>query len=347
MSEASEPSRDVMVKAFRTMALGRAVDERCVNLQRQGRIGFYVQSEGQEAAQAGCGLAVDPGDWLFPAYRELIVALSRGIPLKTLIEQFFGNSDDELKGRQMPCHYGYREYRYVSPSSPVGTQIIQAVGFAMGLRYRGEKAVTVAFFGDGGTSANDFHAGMNFAGVYKAPVIFFCQNNGWAISLPREKQTKSPTLAMKAEAYGFPGVKVDGNDFAEVYRAVREARQRAFEGKGPTLIEAETFRIGAHSTSDDPSRYRSTSLLLSWKEKDPIDRLRKVLVERGWQTESEADSVRDEARAEVQKMIQDVEHAPPMDPSSMFDDVTKDQSLQLAEELAEFKEMIRDGVLKQ
>jgi 2-oxoisovalerate dehydrogenase E1 component alpha subunit len=347
MSDASEPSKEVMLRAFRLMTLGRAADERCVNLQRQGRIGFYVQSEGQEGAQAGCGLAVEPVDWLFPAYRELTVALARGIPMKTLIQQFFGNSEDVLKGRQMPCHYGYRDFRYVSPSSPVGTQIIQSVGFAMGLRYKGEKAVSVVFFGDGATSSNDFHAGLNFAGVYNAPVVFFCQNNGWAISLPREKQTKSETLAMKAEAYGFPGVKVDGNDFAQVYGAVREARQRAFEGKGPTLIEAETFRIGAHSTSDDPSRYRSTALLLSWKERDPIDRLKKTIVERGWLTEAEAEAARDEARAEVQKIIQEVEHAPPMDPSTMFDDVTKDMSLPLAEELADFKEMIRDGVLKQ
>jgi 2-oxoisovalerate dehydrogenase E1 component alpha subunit len=346
MSDAFEPSKEVMLRAFRLMTMGRAADERCVNLQRQGRLGFYVQSEGQEGAQAGCGLAVEPVDWLFPAYRELTVALARGITMKTLIEQFFGNSLDVLKGRQMPCHYGYRDFRFVSPSSPVGTQIIQAVGFAKGLMYKGEKAVTVAFFGDGATSSNDFHAGMNFAGVYKVPVVFFCQNNGWAISLPREKQTKSATLAMKAEAYGFPGVKVDGNDFVEVYKAVKVARQRAFEGKGPTLIEAETFRIGAHSTSDDPSRYRSTSLLLSWKEKDPIDRLRKTIIERGWMTESEAEAVRDEARAEVQRIIQEVERAPPMAPDSIFDDVTKDMSPQLAAERTEFDEMVRDRVLK-
>jgi pyruvate dehydrogenase E1 component alpha subunit len=209
------------------MVICRALDERCLTLQRQGRIGFYAPMQGQEAAQVGCAWALRAEDWLFPAYRELGVALVRGVPIPLLLDQFIGNQGDELKGRQMPNHYGYRRFRFVTASSPVGTQITQAVGTAMAAQYRKEPIVTVTFFGDGTTSSNDFHAGLNFAGVFAAPTIFFCQNNQWAISLPRDRQTRSETLAVKAKAYGVWGVVVDGMDLHAVYRAVREARQRA------------------------------------------------------------------------------------------------------------------------
>jgi 2-oxoisovalerate dehydrogenase E1 component alpha subunit len=347
MTDHPEPSRETLLRGFRLMVLSRVADERCLNLQRQGRIGFYVQMEGQEAAQVGCGLALEKEDWIFPAYRELGVALSRGIPLERLFSQFYGNSSDPLKGRQMPCHYGYREERYVTASSPVGTQILHAVGAALAARYKGDKLVTIAFFGDGATSTVDFHSGMNFAGVYRAPVVFFCQNNGWAISLPREKQTRSETLAMKAEAYGFSGVQVDGNDFVAVYSAVKAARENAMAGGGPTMIEAVTFRMGGHSTSDDPSRYRTASLVASWKEKDPIERLKRVLLDRGYITEGEADAIQEEARDEVQKVIHGAESLPPPEAVSLFDDVTEKRTPELEEERAEFIELLKEGVLKQ
>jgi 2-oxoisovalerate dehydrogenase E1 component alpha subunit len=346
MSEQWEPSKETSLRAFRLIVTGRMADERSVNLQRQGRIGFYVQMNGQEAAQVGCGLALEKDDWIVPAYRELGAALSRGIPLKRLFDQFFGNAADELKGRQMPCHYGYRAERYVTASSPVGTQIIQAVGLAMASRYKGEKTVAVTFFGDGATSSNDFHAGVNFAGVYNAPVIFFCQNNGWAISLPTEKQTHSKSIAIKAEAYGITGVRVDGNDFAAVYRAVREARAKATSGHGPTLIEAVTYRMGSHSTSDDPTRYRSTQEVASWREKDPIERFARELITKGWLTEKEVEAIHEEARAEVQAVIQEVEKIPPPDPATLFGDVFGKDPDTLVEEQTEFLELLKEGVLR-
>lgn len=341
-----EPSSDTLKQAFRTMVLGRTADERSVNLQRQGRIGFYVPMGGQEAAQVGCGMALDPKDWIAPAYRELGVALSRGISLKVLFDQFYGNGRDKLKGRQMPCHYGYKDFRYITASSPVGTQIILAVGIAMASVHKGEKVVSVPFFGDGATSSNDFHAGLNFAGVYRAPVIFFCQNNGWAISLPREKQTHSKTLADKAAAYGMPGVQVDGNDFIAVYKAVGDARARAIKGEGPTLIEAVTFRMGPHSTSDDPSRYRSVEEVAAWKEKDPIERLRKVILSKGLMTEAEMDAIQDSAREEVQAAIDGAEKTPSPDPSTLFDDVFAERTKLLEEQRTEFLQMIKEGVLR-
>ncbi len=346
MSEDADVPKETLLRAFRLMTLGRAADERGVNLQRQGRIGFYVPMNGQEAAQVGCGLALDPKDWIVPAYREIGVALARGIPLKTLFDQFYGNAADILKGRQMPCHYGYRAFRYVTASSPVGTQIILAAGIAQASVYKGEKVVSVPFFGDGATSSNDFHAGMNFAGVLNLPVIFFCQNNGWAISLPREKQTRSASLAAKADAYGFPGVQVDGNDFIAVYRAVQEARQRAIAGKGPTLIEAVTFRMGPHSTSDDPSRYRKQEEVASWRAKDPIEHLRDFLVAKKWIDEAGIDKIEEETKQQVQEAIEAAEKSPPPSPETLFDDVFHDRWRILEEERSEFMELLKEGVLR-
>ena len=328
------------------MVLARTLDERGINLQRQGRIGFYAPMEGQEAAQVGCAWALSSKDWLVPAYRELAVALTRGVPLRQLVDQLYGSRADLTKGRQMPNHYGFAQYRFVTPSSPIGTQIVQAVGLALASRYKGEHVVAVPFFGDGATSSNDFHAGLNFAGVYRAPVVFFCQNNQWAISLPRAKQTRSATLAMKADAYGFPGVQVDGNDFRAVYRAVREARERALKGEGPTLVEAVTYRMGPHSTSDDPGRYRSNEELAQWKRRDPIERLRLQLAQEGHLTDAEFEQMQEEARAEVARTIREAEVEPPPDPESLFDDVYRVPPPSLVEEREEFRDLLREGVIK-
>jgi pyruvate dehydrogenase E1 component alpha subunit len=316
-----EPPLADVLSAYRTMVVARVMDERCLTLQRQGRIGFYVPMQGQEAAQVACGWALTDEDWIFPAYREMGVALARGVPVQLLINQFYGNSGDEVKGRQMPNHYGYRRFRFVTASSPVGTQISHAVGAAMAARMRKDPIVTVSFFGDGTTSSNDFHAGLNFAGVFQAPTIFFCQNNQWAISLPREKQTRSATLAEKALAYGFPGVVVDGMDFRAVYRAVSEARARAIAGDGPTLIEAQVYRLGPHSTSDDPRRYRSDTELAEWKEKDPVARLKHELRGSGALTEENDQAIWEEAKQEVARAVEAAEKLPPVDPLTLFDDV--------------------------
>ncbi|MCI4363465.1 MAG: thiamine pyrophosphate-dependent enzyme [Thermoplasmata archaeon] len=316
-----DPPLSDVLSAYRTMVVARVMDERCLTLQRQGRIGFYVPMQGQEAAQVACGWALNDEDWIFPAYREMGIALTRGVPVQLLINQFYGNSGDETKGRQMPNHYGFRRFRFVTASSPVGTQISHAVGAAMAARAHKDPIVTVSFFGDGTTSSNDFHAGLNFAGVFQAPTIFFCQNNQWAISLPREKQTRSATLAEKALAYGFPGVVVDGMDFRAVYRAVAEARARAISGGGPTLIEAQVYRLGPHSTSDDPRRYRSDAELAEWKEKDPVARLKHELRASEALTEENDQAIWDAAKQEVARAVEAAEKLPPVDPLTLFDDV--------------------------
>ncbi|MCI4349180.1 MAG: thiamine pyrophosphate-dependent dehydrogenase E1 component subunit alpha [Thermoplasmata archaeon] len=330
-------------RAYRTMVLARLFDDRCLALQRQGRIGFYVPMGGQEAAQVGCTWALDPADWLFPAYRELGAALVRGVPLTLLLDQFIGNSGDLLKGRQMPNHYGYPKYRIVTGSSPVGTQISHAVGAAMAAKKKGHAIVTVPFFGDGTTSSNDFHAGLNFAGVFQAPTIFFCQNNQWAISLPRSRQTRSETLADKAVAYGIQGVVVDGMDVHAVYRAVKAARDRALRGDGPTLIEAQVYRFGPHSSSDDPKRYRPEEDLAAWKARDPVTALQHELLEAGLLTAESDAALWDAARAEIASAIQEAEATAPVDPLSMFDDVLARPTPALEAQRAEFATWLGQG----
>ncbi|MGI0132401.1 MAG: thiamine pyrophosphate-dependent dehydrogenase E1 component subunit alpha [Thermoplasmata archaeon] len=331
---------------YRTMVMARVMDERCLTLQRQGRIGFYVPMQGQEAAQVACTWALKPEDWIFPAYRELGVALTRGIPISLLLDQFIGNSGDVLKGRQMPNHYGYRKWRFVTASSPVGTQITHAVGAAMAAQRKKDPVVTICFFGDGTTSSNDFHAGLNFGGVFRTPTIFFCQNNQWAISLPRDRQTRSETLAQKAEAYGFPGVVVDGTDVHQVYRAVKEARDRALAGEGPTLIEAQVYRLGPHSTSDDPRRYRTDAELQEWKAKDPLARLKAELVQGGELTEDADHALWETAKEEISKAVKAAEATAPIDPRSLLEDVYAELPPHLEDERREFTRLLEEGVLK-
>jgi pyruvate dehydrogenase E1 component alpha subunit len=327
-------SGERLVAAYRTMTLARALDERCLSLQRQGRIGFYAPHAGQEATLVGSALAMEPDDWVFPAYRELAVALVRGASLQSVLDQLFGNADDLTKGRQMPNHFAFRDQHFVSASSPIGTQITQAVGAGMAARFRKSPIATITYFGDGATSSNDFHAGLNFAGVFRAPTIFLCQNNEWAISLPRERQTKSATLAMKAEAYGFSGVVVDGNDVKAVHAAVRSARARAVAGEGPTLIEAQVYRFGPHSTSDDPHRYRPDEEVAAARKRDPIQRLKADLIGAGLLDEAGDAKILEEARAAIGAAVTRAEGAAAVDPLSLFDDVFAERTPQLEEERA-------------
>ncbi len=312
----------------RNMLRNRALDERGMNLQRQGRIGFYLPSTGEEAAQAGAISVLKDEDWVFPSYRDPGMALWRGATMLQMLANCFGNSGDLCKGRQMPVHYAFP--RYVSVSSPIGTQIIQAAGMGMGARIQGKKDIALTCFGDGGSSSNDFHTGLNFAGVWKAGVIFLCKNNGWAISVPLEKQTASTSIAAKAEAYGMPGVRVDGNDVLAVFRAAKEAAERARAGKGPTLIEAVTFRVGPHSSSDDPSRYRDKGLVETWQKRDPIARFQRFLAKAGYLTEAGHAKLWEEAQAEAADAAKQAEALPPPSISSMFDDVFAEVPPELA-----------------
>src|SRR2546422_11542663 len=271
-----------------------------LSLQQQGRIGFYIPNTGEEASQVGSAMALEKREWVFPAYREPGAALWRGFSVATLIAQAYGNAKDPQQGRQMPNHYGARDINYVPVSSPVGTQIPQAVGVAWAAKIRKEDIVTLTYFGDGATSEGDFHAGMNFAGVFKTPTIFFCKNNQWAISVPVSKQTASKTLAQKALAYGFDGVRVDGNDLLAVYAVTKAAADKARAGGGPTMIEAVTYRMGPHPSSDDPTRYRSKEELDAWQKRDPNDPMRKYLELKSlW---SDADDAK--RRAELEDLIQ-------------------------------------------
>ncbi|HSL91882.1 MAG TPA: thiamine pyrophosphate-dependent dehydrogenase E1 component subunit alpha, partial [Candidatus Limnocylindrales bacterium] len=305
---------------------------KALNLQRAGRIGFYIGATGQEAAEIGSGFALREGDWVFPSYRDQGVALLHGYPLAELVGQLFGNSADVTKGRQMPNHWCDRAARVVSVSSPVATQLPQAVGVAYAAKLRGEKVAVIGYFGDGGSSTGEFHAAMNFAGVFRTPNVFFCSNNQYAISLPFEKQTASGSIAAKAAAYGFPGVRVDGNDVLAVVRATRDALEGARAGEGPTLIEALTYRIGAHSTSDDPTRYRSEEEVEAWRRKDPIRRFAAFLKRQGLLEDSAEKAAMEETRDEVQRAVAACEAAPPVSPESLVEDVYAEMPWHLKEQ---------------
>jgi pyruvate dehydrogenase E1 component alpha subunit len=299
VGKAPRVKKDVLLRMFRAMTDVRAFDDRCMKLQRTGKIGFSIPNKGVEACSIGGAAALDPAtDWIAPHYRDFGMMFFHGLSLERMFDNMYGNSDDLAVGRQMPVHFTFREpIRFLSISSPLGTQIPQAVGIAMAMKARGEQGVALASFGDGTTSTPGFHSGLNFAGVYGAPVVLLCQNNQWAISCPSEKQTASESYAIKGEAYGIPGVRVDANDVLAVYAAVSEAVARARAGEGPTLVEAVTFRMGGHSTSDDPTRYIEASVFKEWEKKDPLTRFRAWLEAEGHLAAGGADEMMKESEA--------------------------------------------------
>jgi len=328
-------SKDALLRAYREMRRLRALDARMIILQRQGRVGFYGACTGQEAVPIATALALEPGDWVFPALREQSIMLVRGFPLDAFIAQVFGNSGDVLKGRQMPSHHSARVVNQVSWSSNIGPQIPQAVGCAMAMKARGAREIAIGFMGDGATSEADFHAAMTFASRFRPPCVLVCQNNHWSISVPTARQTASRTIAVKARAYRIPGVRVDGNDLLAVYEVVKEAVDRAREGKGPTFVEAVTYRIGAHSTSDDPTRYRSNDEVEAWKRKDPLDRLRKHLVTLGLVDDASDAALEAELAREIGQAVNRVEAMPGCERRSLFEDVYAEMPWNLKEQLEE------------
>lgn len=324
-----------VIRLYRELVRTRSVDERLVSLQRQGRIGFHVTSLGEEAAILGAAFAIRTTDWIFPCYREFGAALMRGLPFQRFIDNMFGNANDTVRGRQMPDHYTCRQTRWTSISSPVGTQITQAVGFAWAAKIKKEDLLTLVYFGDGATSSSEFHNGMNFAGVFKVPTIFLCRNNGWAISVPTERQTATVTFAEKALGYGVPGVRVDGNDLFAVIAVTRQALERARRGEGPTLIEAITYRMGGHSTSDDPTRYRGSEQLKPWALRDPIERVKEYLVrQNSWGDEQQRD-LEATIDSDFKQAVAIAEQTPPPALESMFDDVFAKPSWNLTEQRSE------------
>ena len=292
---------EVYQQMYRNMVLARELDRRMLALQRQGRIGTYAMLEGQEAVQIGSALAMDPNDFVFPSYREHGVQVTRGLPMEVLLAYWKGLPN---------AHWDMNKYRTGVVTVPIASQLPHAVGYSYMTKIRGEDTVTVTYFGDGATSEADFHSGMNFAGVWKTPTVFICANNLYAISVPYQKQTASETIAQKAKAYGFEGLRVDGMDPIAVYLATKMAVRRAREGQGPTLIEAMTYRYGPHATADDPSLYRSDEEVDAWKAKDAIERLRRFLENRGEWDERSGEKVSMEISDAVAAAITAIEAEP-------------------------------------
>lgn len=332
-SAKTDLSRDELVRCYETMLKVRAFDDICMKLQRAGRIGFSIPNRGVEGTQVGAASALRPTDFLFPSYRDFGMALYHGVPAVEMMHNMFGNAQDSARGRQMPVHFSFTDpVRYFSISSPIGTHLPQAVGAAYAFQQRGEDHVALTSFGDGGTSSLGFHSALNFAGVWKAPVVFLCQNNGWAISMPAEAQTASDGYAIKAKAYGIPGVTVDGNDLLAVHQAVAEAAARARKGDGPTLIEAKTYRMGGHSTSDDPTRYVPAEALADWEKKDPVARFQRYLSHEGIWTDALESELRERCKAEVADAAKVAENTPRPGLETIFSDVYADLPAHLREQ---------------
>lgn len=316
------------LELYKKMVFIRLADQRALLLQRQGRLGTYAPVWGQEACQLGSVMMLQRGDWVFPAFREIGATLMMGIPLKNFMLYWMGNE----MGSQSP------EGINVMPVSiPVGTHLLHAVGTAWAAKIKGEKIVTLAYFGDGATSKGDFHEAMNFAGVFKTPTIFFCQNNQYAISVPRSLQTASKTIAQKAIAYGFDGIQVDGNDLFAVMVVTREAVEKARSGGGPTLIEGVTFRFGPHTTADDPTRYRTEQEINAWKPLDPLLRLKLYLDRQGLWNEKMEQQIVEEAQEKIDQAVKEAESIPAPEMEDIFKYVFKEMTLPLSEQLEYLK----------
>ncbi len=328
----SEPSLALQLDFYRALRRIRLLDERMQALQRQGRIGFYGTCSGQEAVPVALGFALRHSDWLFPALRESSVLLVRGFPLTQYLAQVFGNERDVLKGRQMPSHMSGRSANVVSWSSCIGTQLTHAVGAAWAAKMRGDPAISVGCLGDGATSSADFHSALNFAQVFRVPCVFVCQNNQWAISTPAARQSNTATFAERALCYAMPSERLDGNDVVALYGAFQRAAQRARDGQGPTFLECVTYRMGPHSTSDDPTLYRSEAEVSAWRARDPILRLAGALSARGALDAERILAIDRELTEELDGALGSVEAAPAPPRASLFDDVYAELPTHLEEQ---------------
>jgi pyruvate dehydrogenase E1 component alpha subunit len=325
-------SNDELLKIHRLMCLGREADSRMLKLQRTGRLGTFPPTAGQEAVSVASTLAVRKSDWFTGAFRELPGRLARGQSFTQLLKFWAGHEEGAAVSM---------DDRTIPDNIVIASHVPQAVGIAYAMQLKGEDAVVLNFFGDGATSEGDFHEGLNFASVWKSPVIFIIQNNGWAISTPRAKQTNSATLAQKAIAYDMPGIIVDGNDALAVYTAVSEAAERARKGEGPTLIEAQTYRMGVHTTADDPTRYRSDEEVAEWAAKDPIQRFQRYLEGKGiWDADKQA-ALDEEIKAEVAASVAEFEGMEKIRPDTPFDHVFEESNPELERQREIFLENIR------
>lgn len=340
-AQAPELDQEKARRIYRAMLGTRVLDERMLAAQRQGRLSFYMQCTGEEAAVIGATAALDDHDMIMAQYREQGALLYRGFSYDEFMNQLFGNELDYGKGRQMPIHYGSRKLHYMTISSPLATQIPQATGYAYGQKLAGEGHCTITFFGEGAASEGDFHAALNMASVHRVPVIFFCRNNGYAISTPASEQFAADGIAPRAFGYRMHAIRVDGNDVLAVYRATLEARRIAVEHNQPVLIEAMTYRLAAHSSSDDPSGYRSRKEEEAWREKDPILRMRLWLNDLEWWSEEEEKELQERLRREVLETMKRAEKRPPPPLDSLVTDVYAEVTPALQRQLDTLKTHLR------
>ncbi len=330
---------ELVIKGYRTMKLTRHLDERMITLQRQGTITFALSALGEEACAVGSAAALELSDWLYPQYREAGILFWRGCTPLQYVHHMFGDKEDWNYGRQMPNHFGSRELNVVTVSSPIGTKIPHAAGCAYAMKLQREPNVAVCYFGEGASSEGDFHTGLNFAAVRRAPVIFFCRNNCYAISTPASKQFMSDGVAGQALGYGMITYRVDGNDFFAIQDTVRLARTQCLEGTGPIFIEAMTYRMGAHSTADDPSLYRSDAELASWKERCPILRLRRYLErEQLWNPKKEEECT-EEIANEVSQAIAIAKETPRASLSYLVEHVYFELPLKLKQQYSAVRDL--------
>ncbi|PLR97449.1 pyruvate dehydrogenase (acetyl-transferring) E1 component subunit alpha [Bacillus sp. T33-2] len=332
VNEAAMPdlSDEQLQELMTRMVYTRILDQRSISLNRQGRLGFYAPTAGQEASQLASQFALEKEDFILPGYRDVPQLIWHGLPLY----QAFLFSRGHYHGNQMP-----EGVNVISPQIIIGAQYIQAAGVALGMKKRGKKSVAITYTGDGGASQGDFYEGINFAGAFKAPAIFIVQNNRFAISTPVEKQSAAKTIAQKAVAAGIPGIQVDGMDPLAVYAAVREARERAINGEGPTLIETLTYRYGPHTMAgDDPTRYRTADLDNEWEKKDPLVRFRTFLEKKGLWNEEKENEVIERAKEDIKDAIKKADEAPKQKVTDLMEIMYEDMPSHLKEQYEIYKE---------
>jgi pyruvate dehydrogenase E1 component alpha subunit len=329
--EPSLPASDLQ-KLYSLMATTRAADLKALKLQRQGRMGTFAPSLGHEACQVGSAFALQPKDWVFPYFRDLGNYITLGLPLKNYYLYWMGNEE----GMRIPAGLNI-----FTISVPVGSQLPHSVGCAMAMKYRKEQAAALAYFGDGATSEGDFGEALNFAGVFRTPNVFICFNNQYAISTPVRQQTAAKSIAEKATAFGFNGIRADGNDVLAMYSLTREALEKARSGGGPTLIEAFTYRMGNHTTSDDASRYRMEAEVNEWSRRDPIERFRLYLKDKGLWDETFESRVQREAEDLINKAVEEAESTPPPRPEDLFIHTYEEMTPELNNQLAELRDFLK------
>jgi pyruvate dehydrogenase E1 component alpha subunit len=325
-------SDDVLLQAYKSMLYVRISDDLAVSYQRQGRMLTYPPVKGEEATQIGAVLALNKNDWLVPTYREHAAWLQKGVPLYNLYLYSYGNEQGNNIGK---------DFRILPVSVPIASQVLHAVGIAYAMRFKKEDSVVLAYVGDGGTSQGDFSEALNFAGIWKVPVVIFVRNNQFAISLPRIKQTAAKTLAERAFGFGFEGVQVDGNDIQAVYQAVKMAADKARKGGGPTLIEGYTYRLAAHTTSDDPTKYRKSEEVTEWEKKDPLLRLKNYLINKKLLSEEEISKLSETNKKDIDEIFRKVESSKDPSLEDLFKNHYKEMPDELKRQIEGYNEYLR------